>query len=692
MHRRVFYGGGLGVALLGACIATSPEGIRRQTEQDQDGGITPGATPPDPPPVYPGSDPHAVLGANPSHGPFTGGQRVLIQGRGFSSAVRVWFGDTEVGPESLLPVDPGRVQVVAPPGIAGPVELRTQNGDDASTRRTLPGGYTYDALYAVPGSGPVSGGNIVEIHGQETGWGASTVVRIDQKPCAALSVESPTKLLCTVPKGTPGSKTVAVTTGDESLLVLDGYAYEDSENGFKGGLSGEPIGGRLKVLVYNNFTGDPIPAAQVIVGEALASALVGETDGSGVKLFEDAALTGPRTVTIAARCHSPISFVAVPVDTVTVYLDPVLTPACADGEGDPPPVGGKGGSAGAIQGELVWESVDEFGSGDWDNVPQPIGPTERQAAYVFLVGGDTGGSFQLPPGANAILPTTPGDFGNRFTIYASPGNRAMYALAGVEDRSVNPPRFTAYVMGAVRGVPVLPSSTTQDVFINMVKTLDQALTMDVSAPVPGPKGPDRLRASVSIMYGNEGFLNLPMGVQTPFIPFDGQLVFVGVPSLTGDLAGSSYVSTARAVTGPGNLAPMSVVGRVLTNTTSQVVPIGEFVGVPVLGSPASNGPWDGSHLETTFTGGAPVDLSVYDMVSGNGLIRWTVAVPMGSHAIELPDLRQLGLEHGSLPDGPVTIGVTGARIDGFDYANLRYRDMRPQGMTAYAIDTFNAFL
>jgi hypothetical protein len=311
---------------------------------------------------------------------------------------------------------------------------------------------------------------------------------------------------------------------------------------------------------------------------------------------------------------------------------------------------------------------------------------------VFLVTGDPSAAFQLPSADSAVTEESAGDAGYGFYLYATPGNRALYALAGIENRAVNPPRFTAYAMGAVRGVPVLPGALTNQVFIKMVKTLDQALSMDIDAPTPGPKGPDRLRASVSIMYGSDGFITLPIGVQTPFIPFEGLLTYVGVPSLTGDLFGASYVSSARAITGPTGLAPMSVVGRVLSTTTSQVVSIGDFVGVPTLTTPALNGAWDGAQLATTFAPGAPIDLSVYDIVSGNGLIRWTVAVPLGAHAIQVPDLRPLGLSYGSVPDGPITISVYGARIDGFDYANLRYRDLRPGGMTAYAMDAFSAHL
>jgi hypothetical protein len=134
---------------------------------------------------------------------------------------------------------------------------------------------------------------------------------------------------------------------------------------------------------------------------------------------------------------------------------------------------------------------------------------------------------------------------------------------------------------------------------------------------------------------------------------------------------------------------MSVIGRLLSQTTSQVVPVNGFIGVPTLVTPALNASWDGMHLETTFPPG-PIDLSVYDIVNGNGLVRWTVVVPAGSHAIELPDIS--GFELAGLPAGPLTIGVYGARVEGFDYANLRYRDIRPQGMSAYSLDYFPAHL
>ena len=636
------------------------------------------------------ADPHAVIGAEPAHGPWSGGQRVLVRGKGFASKVRVWFGDKEADAASLVAVDSARVQVAAPAGNAGAVDLTVQNGDDESTRRTLVGGYAYDALYAAPSEGPVAGGTVIEIVGQGTKWDATTTAKIDQKACTTLKVESPTLLSCTVPKGTPGSKSISVTTGKDPIVVLDAYTYQDSQNGFKGGLSGGDLSGKLRVLVYDNFSGDPIAGAYAIVG-AGAGALTKQADASGVVEFDDPSLTSPKTVTVAATCHSPITFVAEPVDTVTAYLDPVMDPSCGQG-GDPPPVGYKPSDQGVIQGEITWGSGVELGKAPWTNVPPPIGPNEKQTAYVFVAGEDPTATFQLPsPGAfTAIHPETPGDHGYAFSTTAYAGNRALYAVAGIEDDSQSPAVFTAYAFGVVRGLPVLPGATLDLVYIPMTKTLDQTLSWQVTSPPPGPKGPDRLRATVAIMLGNDGFALLPTGQKTPLLPVGAALPFVGVPSLDGDLSGAQYLSSARAVTGPAYQAPMSVVGRMLSNTTAQPVVVDGFVGVPTLTTPASNAAWDGKHLATTYAKGAPVDLTVYDVSAANGLVHWTVAVAGGDDAIELPDLG--GFDRAGLRAGPVLVSVLGGRVEGFDYKKLRYRDMRYQGMTAYALDYFNAHL
>lgn len=680
--------------VLGACIAVAPTGIKRQTDTPDagEGGTSFNfeAGVPENPEVDASGDPHAVTGTEPAHGPFTGGQRVLIRGKGFSSKARVWFGDIEADAATAIPIDPGRLQISAPASKPGLVDVFVQNGDDASTKRSLKGGYLYDALYAVPNEGPVPGGTVIEIVGQGTAWDATTIAKIDNKPCTTFTVDSPTQITCTVPAGTPGSKTIAVTTGQETITVLDAYNYADSTNGFKGGLSGLPLAGNLKVLVYDNYSGEPIPDSIVIVGEDVATAIIGKADATGVAVISDPSLTGPRTVTVAGKCHSPITFVAEPVDTVTAYLDPTLTPACA-GMGDPPPVGGKPSSQGTVQGELVWPQIDEFKKGLWSNIPVPIGPNERRAAYVFVAAGDPTYTFQHPGTYSAVLESSPGDRGYSFSLSMLPGNRALYALAGIEDGTVSPPKFTAYAMGAVNGVPVLPNEVTGGVYIDMNKTLDLSMSMKLEPPATGPKGPDRLRATIAVRLGTDGYAILPGMQKSPFLPVQGMLTFVGLPVLDGSLAGSVYVSSARANTGPAGSAPLSVIGRMISTTTSTPLAATGFVNVAQLTTPAPNAAWDGKNLAVQFpAGGEPVTITVFDVGAGNGLVHWTVASPGGTQSIKLPDLS--GFPDVALPPGPLNIAVYGGKVEPFDYTKLRYRDIRPVGMAAYSLDYFDAHL
>lgn len=674
----------------GACLAGSGGGVHHQVVGGAGGDIGFGGQGGENPLLDGGtSDPHAVLGASPPHGPFTGGDRVLVTGKGFGADVRVFFGDVEVDPATRVLVDDTRVQVTAPPGAAGAVDLSTQNGDDASTLRTLAGAYTYDAFFLSPNEGPVSGGTRVDVIGQGTAWDATTKIYVDLKECGDLEITTPELASCTVPAGTQGVKTVRAVTGGETILVADAYTYADSDNGYKGGLSGDPLAGKLRVLVYDNFTGDAVPATNVIVGSDLATALVGITDATGVVELEDPSLVGGVTVTAAGYCHSPTTFVGVPVDTVTFYLDPVLSPACGMG-GDPPPVGGKSQYQGLVSGELVWDGAQEFQKGVWNNVPGPVGPNEKRAAYVFATTGNPDTPFSLPAASNAVTELSPGDLGYGFSIALTAGNRTLYALAGVEDRSVSPPKFTAYVMGMVQGVPVEPQGTTSQVFIPMRKTIDQVLHVTASPPPPGAKGPDRLRGQVVVQLPNGGYAILPNLQKTTLLPFDGTLSFGAVPSLDAELAGSSYVSYARAATGPTLLAPLSVVGKIVSNSTAYDVVFDGFVGMPGLTEPAANAAWDGQHLSLGFGPGAPVDLTVFELLSGNGLFHWTVAVPGPAADVTLPDLSWVDM--GCLPPGPVTAGVYGASIAGFSYDKLRYRNLRPQGMTSYSYDTFPTFL
>lgn len=673
-----------------SCLARDEGSFEKQYADDAGppGAIEAGPSVDDAKGELPDIDPHGVQGVDPPHGSWAGGQLALVRGNGFSSEVRVWFGSIEVPATDLVPIDAKRVQVTVPGGAAGAVDVRVQNASDESTSRTVLGGYTYDDFFVEPASGPTSGGTQVTLQGSGTNWTDGTEVLIDLVPCANVVVVSKTELRCTTPAAPPGAKLVRVTTPDKvDVDVLEAFTYGNSDNGFRGGLSGQPLNGKLRVLALDAFTGDPIPAAFVVAGNTLESALVAKTDGAGVVDFQDAGLSKKRSVTVAKKCNQPITFVDVPVDTVTAYLDPILSPTCAE-DGDPPPTGGSGSLSGSVSGELLWPKSKEFERAGWTNVPLPKGANESHVAYVFPLAPRVSTDFQLPGAFSAITPDSPGTIGFSYGMSTSTGNKTFYALAGIEDRSVTPPKFIAYAMGIVKGVPSIPGVGTNNIYIEMDIPLDHALTVSANGPSPTTKGPDRLLVASGVAVGELGFVILPNAEKSGFLPGSSKFSFVGLPPLVGALSGTNYVVAARAVTGKGEATPESVATELQTNTTSAPLTISGFVEIPSLNVPKNNTLWNDRDLSVSFKpGGVNVDLTVITMSSLGGLSNWTIAAPAGVGDIQLPALAVLDAK-AALPSGPLTVAVSLANIANFDYGSLRYRQLAERGWSAHATDVF----
>lgn len=639
-------------------------------------------------PVAPEASPHALLAVEPPHGPFSGGTRVLLRGNGFGSDARVWFGDAEIDPSLVLPVGPQRIQVTSPPGLAGLADVVVQNGADASTQVTLIGGFSYDPFRIEPPSGPTSGGTRITLIGQGTDWDEDTEVSIDREPCEMVEVKSPTELTCEVPSGSAGSKSVRVETADGPVDVLDAFTYSNSDNGFRGGLSGSSLADEIKLLILNDRTGNAVPNALVVVGEDDDEAIVERTNRDGIAVLSRDGLGPRQTVTVAAHCMQPITFVDVPVDTVTVYLDAVLSPACADPSGDIPSGGGTPGTASGVSGELVWPEAQEFRRTGWTNVPAPTTELEQKVAYVFNLSQDPTQSFRLPSGVLGVTPVSSGETGYSFYMTTPPGNFTLYALAGIENRERTPYRFTAYAMGLLRGVAVPQGTTVGDVFIQVDVPLDHKITMKLDGPQPTSKGPDRLQASVAIRVGSEGFVLLPNGRTDLLLGSEVTFDLVGVPPLVGTLAGTSYVATARAVTGEAAAMPRSLVGAVSSTSTHAPLQPGPFLEIPVLEDPEPNGTWNGRDLAwSSAPGGPEPDLWVMDVQTPTGLQTWRIVSEGRVGHVKLPDLGALDPDL-SWPTGLQTVQIASAKLEGFEYGSLVYKDLTSKGWTANAVDSF----
>jgi hypothetical protein len=681
----------VGGVFFASCLARRDKPFQRIT--DDDAGPPPsilldGALP-DASPDALDLAPHAVLGVDPPHGPHIGQTLVMIRGNGFDSSARVWFGDVEAPAASVTPVDPQRIQVLTPPGAAGAVDIMVQNGDAESTRAVLLGGYTYDRFYAKPQTGPTSGGTIITVKGEGTEWDEETYVEIDGNLCEDIVIVSADELKCRTPPGQAGAKVLSVIEGDgERQDVLDGFLYGNSDNGFRGGLSGQPIAQtrQITVLAFDEYEGLAIPGISVLVGDSVASGQVKQTDGNGVVTFSGD-FGEKQTITLAGKCWQPMTFFDVEVERLTAYLEFVPTPDCAEFE--PPPGGGTFGVGSSVAGEVMWAPDDELVRRGWSNVPSPAVETEKEVAYVFRLSDAADEQLSLPSPGSAITPEAEGGIGYSFYQTTSPGNFTLYALAGLEDRSKTPAQFTAYAMGLLRGVAVKPGQTSEDVFIEVDVPLDHGLTLELDPPSVGARGPDRVQASVAIQIEDQGFALLPNGLAEKPLPGADTFSFVGVPPLVGTLAGTKYVLGARAVSGPSALPPRSVIGYFPAVSTAESHNLGGFVPMPVLAAPAKGMNWDLSSLtlEEPPAGGQSIELTIVHIQAGGELYKWTIVAPKARTDFALPSLHELAPD-GALPGGSMRIFATYAHIDDFDYGSLRYRQLAPRGWNAYAVDTF----
>ena len=668
------------IVALGACLPGSGPALNPVVE---DGGT--------PPPTSLGDDasvrddlslgpPFAVSGLQPSHGPWSGGTRTTIAGRGFSSNIEVWFGSTQLASSDIFASDPTEAAVTTPPGAPGPVDVHVRNvdtGEDA----ILPSGFVYDSFSVTPSTGSTTGGTRIALAGKGTTWTSASTVSIGGNPCTAVIVSDATDLACTTPAANgPGSESVLVTNADGSTDEADdAFVYSDSPDGYRGGLYGGALSGTLNVLAFDAWTGVPLTGAQAIAGSSLATAVIGTIGASGAVQLTGPSLSGTVTVTVAGHCHQPMTYVDVPVDTVTVYLTPTLSTAC---QGDPPSTGNYiPTDLGEIDGELVWNGGIEFQRSPWTNVPMP-GPGERQAAYVFVAANSLGGSLGLPSPSSATTPSTGGMLGYGYTLEAVPGNQTIYALAGLEIDSDAGQilRFEPYAMGVVRGVPVQPNVKVTGVDIPMTSLLNHTVTTVPQPPAPSTTGPDRLISTIAIDLSAGFYALLPQGSVTTLLPISGDVSFVGVPALDQTLAGARYDLAASAVTGPNGSYPVSVVTGIETTDSNDPVTIGGFFQIPTLVQPSAS-TWNGTQIQLQATG--PVDLAELFVYSGNGLVGWQIVTPGTDLSFSLPDISQVpGVD--SLVHGPISTQFAVARINGFNYGQLPSGQLNSSSWSAYA--------
>ena len=216
----------------------------------------------------------------------------------------------------------------------------------------------------------------------------------------------------------------------------------------------------------------------------------------------------------------------------------------------------------------------------------------------------------------------------------------------------------------------------------MTTVFNHALAVTMLPPPSSPHGPDRLVSTLAVDLGTNLFAVLPQGTTTNLLPVASPIAFSGIPGLDGTLAGSAYNLTGMAVTGQNRGLPISVVDGIETTDGNDPIAVGGFLPIPTLSQPSA-GTWAGTHV--TLAAGGPVDLAVLSVSSGNGLVVWTIVAPGSDLSFDLPDLSKVpGV--GVLQHGAIQTTFSVARIDSFDYGQLRYGQLSGGSWSAYAQD------
>jgi hypothetical protein len=621
-----------------------------------------------------------VVGVVPDHGPFTGGNTVVVRGTNFNEDALVRFGGSLVQPRDTTLTDSRRLTVLPPGGRAGLVDVEVEvNGRTA----VLPMGYRYDSILIEPDEGSIAGSTLLTIRGLGTHFTDATVVTLDGMPCAVDTVEGPERLSCRTPPHPEGRVSVTVESGDERITVPDAYKYTDSPESTRGGLGGGAIQGTVSLTVLAAGTGDAIPGAYVFVGDdpAVAPPRSTRTDARGRATLSYPELRGPVTVTVGARCFNSHTVQVFDARNVSLYLYPQMIPACA--MGDPPGGGGGRGTFGTlVSGELIWDGPNEFAPNPWRNIPLPRAG-EQRIAYVYTTQPDILYPAPTPGDGGTVLEVVQPGYGGRgypFAITGRPAAMAVYAIAGIENRRLQ--RFTPYMMGVARNVLGAPRAEITNVRVNMNIPLDhqtEVLVTGLPAPVRGE--PDRLRVEGFVDLGGEGVIARP---DITVNARDGSEPFwlVALPAFTGAIADARL--TVRGMYGTGTYlnSPYAAVIASGITTPDDTVRLRNWVGIPEVTSPIDTGTLAPDRtVRFNVTGSSP---DMWWMNLSGDVMYWQTFAPGPSRAFVFPDVsRVMGLS--DLPEGQqLYMSVTGFRTPGFDYNNLRYTWLSQYYWTAYS--------
>ncbi len=645
-----------------------------------------------------GGDELRISRVSPSHGTFRGGNSAIVRGAGFTEDdLEVRVGGRLVQPADTERINRNRIAIVLPAGEPGPADVEVTQGDETVVREN---GYTYDSFYVEPERGSIAGGTLLNVYGSGTTFEEGDEVLVGGVPCADVEIISETHLRCVTPAGAAGSADVEVRSGGdgEDITVEDAFEYYESSDPRNGGLGGGPIAGSITVTVVDAILGLPVPEAYVLLGNDVEAPIrEGQTSLLGQVTFTGEDIVGPATIHVAKDCFEKTTFVSFDARDVTIFLVPWLDPACGDGGAGGLP-GGPGVLGSFVSGELIFLGPNELAPNPWDILPPGRDGWER-AAYVYTTQRCTSDGCRNPSGNSGggrerVVESEPGDRGYPFRIFTRPAAFALYAVAGLENTRTR--EFRPFVMGVARNIVVGPGEEVPNIEVIMDIPLDHFLDVRLEGLPEGTRlGPDQARIDANVDLGGEGFIVRRDGEGDRIdrlLSRDtaSSFRFFAQPALHGALSNGRMFIEASWATGNFGSDPSTNVVLSGIREVDAEVSVRGFVGIPDPFAPGFGEPIpDDRVLRFEASGGVPADFHIITLVGEDGNPAWRIFVPGDEFEAPIPDLSSIeGIL--DITPGVVTWSIVSARVPGFDFDTMTYRDLRRSTWVAWASDIFTA--
>lgn len=641
----------------------------------------------------------------PDHGPYQGGTKLTLRGRGFEDGMTIKIQGRAVDPVDLMLIDDRRAVIYTPPGNPGPADVEVDSMGETAVQTA---GYTYDQIYVDPPSGAVAGGTFVTVKGLGTHFAAGDTVMIGGAPLESPTVINIEAISGFTPPGIAGTVAVTVNSAaDGPITAQDAYTYLATVDPFAGGMGGGPIMGSLNVTVMDAYTQDGVPGAFVTVGDpSVAPAMTGYSDMFGGITFSAPMFTGPVTVTAGHDGYERAAMVVFDASNVTIFMLPVMPPGAPPG-GFPP-----GRANGIVSGAILFGGPTGLGTPTWDLVPAPRTPTEVKRAYVYTTLRDPFTGNPTPGPQGVIDWTNDGRTSWDYTITARPAALAVFAVAGLYDSAIDPDGagplpagvFEGFAMGAARGVLVGPGEVVPNIDVTVDIPLDTSLAVQLVNPpplgTPGWPGPNHYEAQAFIDLGGEGVINLPNS-KVAYTPGSVSASLSALAPIQSSISDSSYTVFAGAYSsGGGNPYSVRVV-RGVADLNAPVV-VDDFLGVPRPVDPMAALPPGSSmpipatsmHLQWIAegpTGGVPSFTQHRLQLQADGTPLWRILARGDQFDVPLYDLTLGGVPATPSPD-PIMWTLYAIHEPGKSFDTFTYRDLNANYWDAYAVDAFSIAL